>query len=277
MGIPYQTTTITAMTYEKKDLLLKVENVSMTIAAKQILHDVNFEIRDIVRPDTITGQIVALVGKSGVGKSTLLNILAGLEAPSTGKVLHSKAMIPIAPGDMGVVYQNYYLYNWRKVKTILKFAAQNNPTIQPADINEAIQGIANDFDLSDHLNKYPAQLSGGQQQRIAIAEQILGGSDFLLLDEPFSGLDIITIDKVIDILVKVSKYDETKTIIIVSHDLANTIALADTIFVMSKKASQDAGTIVKQIDLIERGLCWHSNIKEMPEFRDTIKEIKQLL
>ena len=265
------------MNYEKKDTLLKVENISIKLGGNQILRDVNFEIKDIVRPNSITGQIVGLVGKSGVGKSTLLNILAGLEVPTTGQILQSKASLPIKPGDMGVVYQNYYLYSWRKIKTILKFTAAKNPAIKPSEINDAIQGIANDFDLSDHLDKYPAQLSGGQQQRIAIAEQILGGSEFLLLDEPFSGLDMITIDKVIDILIKVSKYDELKTIIIVSHDLPNTIALSDTIYVLAKQHGQEGGTIIKQIDLIERGLAWQSNVKDAPEFRDTIKEIKELL
>jgi len=265
------------MNYEKKDCLLKVENVSKKFGDKQVLHDINFEIKDIVRLGVITGQMVALVGKSGVGKSTLLNILAGLETPSAGKILQGSDSLPIEPGDMGVVYQNYYLYGWRKIRKILQFSAMKNPGIKPSEIKDAIDGIANDFDLSDHLDKYPSQLSGGQQQRIAIAEQILGGSNFLLLDEPFSGLDIITIDKVMDILVKVSNYDELKTIIIVSHDLANTIALADTIYVLAKQKGTDGGTIIKEIDLIERGLAWHTNVKGTPEFAETFKEIKNLL
>jgi polar amino acid transport system ATP-binding protein/sulfate transport system ATP-binding protein/NitT/TauT family transport system ATP-binding protein len=265
------------MDYERKETLLKVENVSIKLGGKQVLRDINFEIKDIIRPGVVTGQIVGLVGKSGVGKSTMLNILAGLETPSAGKISQGDSLLPVQPGDMGVVYQDYYLYNWRKVRTILKFTALKNQAIKAADANDAIQGIANDFDITDHLDKYPSQLSGGQQQRVAIAEQILGGSEFLLLDEPFSGLDMITIDKVIEILLKVSCYDEKKTIIVVSHDLSNTIALADTIYVLSKQKGQEGGTIVKQIDLIERGLAWHTNIKETAEFRDTIKEIKQLL
>jgi ABC-type nitrate/sulfonate/bicarbonate transport system ATPase subunit len=265
------------MDYQKKETLLKVENVCKQYGGKQVLHNVSFSVKDIVRPNVITGQMVGLVGKSGAGKSTLLNILAGLETPSSGQVLQGIPQVPVKAGDMGVVYQNYYLYNWRKIRKILQFAASKNPEIPPNGIKDAIDGIANDFELADHLDKYPAQLSGGQQQRVAIAEQILGGSKFLLLDEPFSGLDIITIDRVMDILVKVSNYDELKTIIIVSHDLSNTVALADTIYVLAKQKGTEGGTIIKEIDLIERGLAWHPNLKGTPAFVETVKEIKGFL
>jgi ABC-type nitrate/sulfonate/bicarbonate transport system ATPase subunit len=265
------------MNYERKETLLKVLNVSKSYGNKSILRDINFEIKDIVRPYCVTGQVVALVGQSGSGKSTLFNIMAGILDPDTGTVLEGQKQIPVCIGDMGVVYQNYYLYGWRKVKTLLKFAAQKNPSLTSTDISDAVLGIAADFNFTDHLDKFPSQLSGGQQQRVAIAEQILCGSEFLLLDEPFSGLDMIMIDKVMNILMKVSTYDELKTLIIVSHDLPNTIAIADTVYILAKEPGKEGATITKEIDLIERGLAWHQNVKDLPQFVETLKEIKAAL
>lgn len=264
------------MVYEKKETLLEVKGVSKKYGDKQILRDINFQIKDIVRPYCVTGQVVALIGQSGSGKSTLLNILNGILTPDTGTITQIKEQ-PVKVGDMGVVYQNYLLYGWRKVKTILKFAAQKNDTLASTDIKDSVLGIAADFNISEHLDKFPCQLSGGQQQRVAIAEQILCGSEFLLLDEPFSGLDLIMIDKVLNILTKVSSYDELKTLIIVSHDLPNTIAIADTVYVLAKKPDKEGATITKEIDLIERGLAWHKDVKDQPQFIETLKEIKSLL
>jgi ABC-type nitrate/sulfonate/bicarbonate transport system ATPase subunit len=265
------------MLYAKKETLLKVENVSLKLGGKQILRDVNFHIEDIVRPDMIQGQIIALIGQSGAGKSTLFSLLAGLRKPDTGSILAGDKQLPVKIGDMGVVYQDYWIYDWRKVRSILTMAALKNPLNKKTDIGTVVTALAEEFSLSDHLEKFPKELSGGQKQRVSIAEQILVGSEFLLLDEPFSGLDIISIDKVIRMLVKASCVDEKKTLVIVSHDLSNAVAISDTVYVLAKADQKEGGTIVKTIDLIERDLAWHDDVKEMPKFKETIKEIKSLL
>lgn len=265
------------MLYQKNQTLLKVENVSIKLGGRQILRDINLEIKDIIRPDMVQGQIVALLGQSGVGKSTLFGLLAGLTVPDTGTIIQGLNQQAVKAGDMGVVYQNYYLFGWRKVKTLLDAAMKKNTRVKPEERKDFIAQTVSDLNLTDHLDKYVTQLSGGQQQRAAIAEQLLNGSEFLLLDEPFSGLDILTIDKVMNILIKVGNSDELKTLIIVSHDLPNTIAIADTVYVMAKVEGTEGATITKEIDLIERGLAWQKDIKERPEFISTLKEIKSLL
>lgn len=262
------------MQYLIGDTLLKVDNVSKSYDGKVVLRDINFEVKDIIRPNIQQGQVVSLVGQSGVGKSTLFDILSGTLRPDTGSVLIGKGKKEACIGDMGVVLQDYFIYPWRKVKTILAFAVEKNPKIKAADRDAAITDIADQFNLSDHLAKYPHQLSGGQKQRVSIAEQLLIGDDFILLDEPFSGLDGLMIDKVTDLLDKVAQSDELKTLIIVSHDLVNSLAISDTVFVLAKEEGKEGATITKQIDLISRGLCWHSDIKEMPQFRDLLKEVK---
>ena len=91
---------------------------------------------------------------------------------------------------MGVIFQNYYLFEWRTIHQSLMMAAKQNPGLKGKE-KEAVQKWAADFGLTDHLHQYPQQLSGGQRQRASIIQQLLKGSDFLLLDEPFSGLDAI--------------------------------------------------------------------------------------
>lgn len=265
--------------YFYKETLLKVSNVSKLYSTssgyKQVLRDINFEVKDVVCPGRIQGQVIGLVGQSGGGKTTLLNLLAGVDQPTKGEITAGIPLKPIVIGEMGVVYQNYYLYEWEKVQSILEMAVEKNPAVK--DKKQQIESIANDFNISEHLKKYPAQLSGGQKQRVAVAEQILCGNEFILLDEPFSGLDVMMIDKVIDFLVKVSLTDELKTLIIVSHDLYSTCAIADTVMILAKEKEKEGSTIVKQINMMDRGLAWRKDVKDDPMFNQTIKEIKSLL
>src|SRR6202012_3739044 len=138
---------------------------------------------------------------------------------------------PVQPGDMGVIFQNYYQFGWRTVHQSLMLAARKNKAL-PGKEEETIQAYARQFDVPDILHRYPAQLSGGQQQRVSIIQQLLKGSDFLLLDEPFSGLDVCVLDKVVELLIRVSLSDELKTLIIVSHDIETAVAISDTVFIL---------------------------------------------
>lgn len=268
--------------YSYKNVLLSASNVSKSYGAKQVLRDINFEIKDIICPGRTQGQIIGLVGQSGGGKTTLLNLLAGLDQPTTGIITAGIPLAPVKAGRMGVVYQNYYLYQWETVRNILEMAMKKNPFLY--NLKEkienrvmALDAIVGDFNLSEHMKKYPSQLSGGQKQRVALAEQILCGNEFILLDEPFSGLDMLMIDKVMNFLIKVSLTDELKTLIIVSHDLSNTCAISDTVFVLAKENGKEGSTITKCMNMMDRGLAWRMDVKDDPMFRETLKEIKSFL
>ena len=177
---------------------------------------------------------------------------------------------------MGVIFQNYYLFGWRTVKQSLLLAARQNKALSGKE-EDTIRRYAQQFELSDTLQRYPSQLSGGQQQRVSIIQQLLKGSDFILLDEPFSGLDICVLDKVVELLLQVSLSDERKTLIIVSHDIATAVAISDTVFILGKRAGQEGSTLVKEIDLIERDLAWKKNVRGEKAFAETIAEIKGCL
>ena len=276
--------------YTKQDVLLQATDVSLSYDRRCILYDIHFTVRDIVRPGLQQGQVVSLVGRSGMGKTQLFRLLSGLQRPDSGEIT-IRERIPSArpdgsiqvyrerivqPGDMGVIFQNYYQFGWRTVQQSLMLAARQNKALAGKE-EDAIRQYTQQFDIADVLSRYPAQLSGGQQQRVSIIQQLLKGSDFLLLDEPFSGLDVCVLDKVVELLLQVSLSDELKTLIIVSHDIATATAISDTVFILGKKPGHEGSTLVREIDLIERGLAWRRDVRQEKAFADTIQEIKDCL
>jgi len=259
-------------THTKAEILLKAENVQLIYEEKIILRDINFNIRNIIRPGVNQGQVVSLIGRSGIGKTQLFRLLSGLRKPSSGKITINNDQV-VKAGDMGVIFQNYYLFEWRTVMQSLMLAAKQNPQLKGKE-KEAIENYAAAFDIREHLSLYPQQLSGGQRQRASIIQQLLKGSDFLLLDEPFSGLDVCVLDKVVELLLQVSVSDELKTLIIVSHDIPTAVAISDTVFILGTEKGRPGATIKKEIDLIERDIAWKTFIKNERAFLDTVEEIK---
>lgn len=259
----------------KTKTLLQVNNVNLQYDDKIILRNINFGIKDIIRPGMQQGQVVSLIGRSGIGKTQLFKILSGLQQPTSGKVVINGGK-EVTAGDMGVIFQNYYLFEWRSIQQSLMMAAKQNPELKGKE-KDAIESYAVDFNLKEHLHKYPNQLSGGQRQRVSIIQQLLKGSNFLLLDEPFSGLDVCIQDKITELLLKVSISDELKTLIIVSHDISTAVAISDTVYILGNEPGKPGATIKKEIDLIARDLAWHEDIKTMPAFVETIEEIKGCL
>jgi len=259
----------------KTNTLLEAKNIQLSYADKVILRDINFCIKDIVRPGMQQGQVVSLIGRSGIGKTQLFKILSGLQKPGAGAVTIQNNKV-VQPGDMGVIFQNYYLFEWRTVYQSLSLAAKQNQLLKGKE-KEVIEKYAADFQLQDELQKYPQQLSGGQRQRVSIIQQLLKGSDFLLLDEPFSGLDVCVLDKVTELLLQVSVSDELKTLIIVSHDISTSVAISDTVLIMGNETGKPGATVKKEIDLIERDLAWKKDIKKEKTFIETVEEIKACL
>ena len=260
--------------FSKQEILLHVQDVNLTYD-RPILRDINFQIKNIVRPGLSQGQVVSLIGRSGIGKTQLFKLLAGLQQPTSGTITLANDK-PVKAGDMGVIFQNYYLFEWRTIQQSLLLAAKQNPKLKCKE-TEAINSYAEQFQLTNHLKLYPSQLSGGQRQRASIIQQMLKGSTFILLDEPFSGLDVLMLDKAVETLVDVSLSDELVTLIIVSHDIENSVAISDTVFILGTEADKAGATIKKEIDLIECDLAWHQDVKHEPGFAEVIKEIKACL
>lgn len=262
--------------YQVKDVILKAENINLSYDNRRILRDVNFEIHDIVRPNVIQGQIAALIGRSGIGKTQLFKILAGIKEPDSGKVGILHDLHPVKVGEVGVVYQNYLLFNHRTIYENLKIGLDysENKAKTAKEKESIIKEYAESFNLSEHLKKYPVQLSGGQRQRVSIIQQILTGNRFILLDEPFSGLDMLMVDKVVELLNKIALSHEYNTFIIVSHDIENALAISDTAFIMANEKGKEGATITEKIDLMGMDLAWDPDIKKKPEFHKLLESIK---
>ena len=141
--------------YELKGTILKADKVSVTLDGCPILRDVNFEIRDIVRPDTVAGQVVGLLGPSGIGKTTLFRILAGLDQPDSGRVTLGDDAKPIERGMVGVVAQNYPLFDHRTVLGNLMVAGRQ-AGLSRQQAREKAVGFLKRFDLEDKAEALPA-------------------------------------------------------------------------------------------------------------------------
>jgi ABC-type nitrate/sulfonate/bicarbonate transport system ATPase subunit len=267
--------------YEKKEVILDLDKVNLTLGGNTILRDLSVQVKNITRPDVVQGQIVGFLGPSGVGKTKLFEIMAGLLEPTSGSVRLGYPLEPVSVGKVGVVQQNYPLFQHRTVWGNLLVAAGRNPALTAKDRTEKVKDILQRFGLYAQREHYPAQLSGGQRQRVAIAQQLICDGTFLLLDEPFSGLDVNMIHEVSDMLIEISNQDELNTIIVVSHDISSTAAIADTLWIMGRDRTPDnkvvPGAYIKHVyDLIERDLCWRKDIHDHFGFSELVKEVRAL-
>ena len=247
-----------------------------------MLKDVNMLIKNIVRDGhSATGQVIAVIGRSGRGKSTLFRGLTGLLKPTSGQILITDLKTAdvndakvIEEGDMGFVDQKYTLFRHKTVEDIMHYSMRKS-TLKAAEKEELITKYLQDWGLDEHRKKYSCELSGGQRQRTAIIEQILSSKHFMILDEPFSGLDVGNIEKLRQAFEKIRNDNEYNTIIFSTHDIKLAIELADVIYVIGfPEGVTDYSTIVKCYDLKAMGLAW---VEYNDEHRELYKNIKELV
>ena len=264
--------------YELHSPVLQARGIDLSLGGAPILRGVDLEVRDVVRPGTCTGQVVALLGPSGVGKTTLFRVLAGLQPPDAGSVLIGTPGVPVERGMVGVVAQNYPLFAHRSVLGNLVVAGR-----RAGQSRQQARARATDmlhrFDLLDRASLYPSQLSGGQRQRVAIAQQFMCSEHFLLLDEPFSGLDPIAVEKVAEMLVEVANLDELNTVIVVTHDINAALEVADVVWLLGRDrdpagAPVPGARIQETYDLMECGLAWHKGIGSSPRLLEMAAKIR---
>jgi len=183
--------------------------------------------------EVASGEFVCLLGPSGCGKSTLLNILAGFDQPSEGAVEFEGAPVRGAGKDRVMFFQDAgsALLPWLSAEENVRFALRVRKLPReewPAIIDKYLVMV----DLKDHRHKFPAQLSGGMRQRLQIARALAVEPKVLLMDEPFAALDALTRRRMHGFLLDIWKRTG-KTIVFVTHDIAEAVTLADRICVMS--------------------------------------------
>jgi nitrate/nitrite transport system ATP-binding protein len=202
-----------------------------------VFEDVSFEIGK--------GEFVCIIGHSGCGKTTILNVLAGLEKPSAGYAFIDGREITGPSLDRGVVFQAHALMPWLSVKGNIAFAVKSKwPQWSGAQIEMHTQKFIDLVHLQGSEDKKPSQLSGGMKQRVGIARAFAIQPKMLLLDEPFGALDALTRGNIQDELLEIVK--ETKqTVFMITHDVDEAILLADKIFLMSNGAKAVIAEIVE--------------------------------
>ncbi|MBB6369329.1 ATP-binding cassette domain-containing protein [Chryseobacterium shigense] len=271
------------MTYHFEETLLYIDNLSVAYDENIIIKDISLIEKNVVRAGIEnTGQLVAVVGRSGRGKSTFFKALTGLVSPKTGKILirdfekeDINAARSVEEGDIGFVDQKYTLFRHKTVKQTFEYALRKT-SLSKEEKNKKIEEYASKWGLEKCLDKYPNELSGGQRQRTAIIEQLFSSDKYIVLDEPFSGLDVGNIEEVKKTFGMLCDESEHNTIMFSTHDIKLAIELAQSIYVIGYPTidgnKKDYGTIVARYDLREMGLAW----KEYgDEHRDLFKEIVQ--
>ena len=263
--------------YELREVLLHAEKIYLRFGDNLVLRDVDLKVQNIVRPTrTATGQVIGLLGPSGMGKTQLFRILAGLNQPDTGTVLIGPKQVPVTPGMVGVVAQHYPLFRHRTVLGNL-IVAGVQAGMSRREARDKTFELLKRFGLEERAKYYPAQLSGGQRQRVAIAQQFMCSEHFLFMDEPFSGLDPIALKKVYKLVDDVANMDDLNTTIVITHDIEAAVEVADTLWLLGRDRDEAGNAIPgariqRKYDLIERGLAWRPDVSGESAFFDVVRE-----
>lgn len=272
---------------ESKEPIISVEGLSVAYGDKKIIQNINFQEKDVIRPNRVQGQNIAFVGRSGRGKSTLFRSLAGLEKPTTGRILIADVASQngtehppfkeVEEGDVGFVNQGYMLFRHKTIYQAMQFAMRKQSE-SDAKKHDKIMTNLKEWGLENVKDQYPNELSGGQRQRTAILEQVLSSTNYIILDEPFSGLDVGNIQNVGNAFRLINEQHELNTIIFCTHDIELAVDLADTIYVVgyprdSKGQLENVGTLVKRFDLKSLGLSWFDHMTK--QHHDLVEEVKQ--
>ena len=213
---------------------LKIESLNKTyVAGKPVFANVSFTIDK--------GEFVIIIGHSGCGKTTVLNVLAGLDTATSGNVFMDNREIS-GPGlERGVVFQSHALMPWLTVRKNIAFAVISRwPDWNKARVNEHVERFVALVGLTAAIDKKPSQLSGGMKQRVGIARAFAIQPKMLLLDEPFGALDALTRGTIQDELMTIVR-ETQQTVFMITHDVDEAILLADRILLMSNGTENEGG------------------------------------
>ena len=202
---------------------------------------------------------ICLLGPSGCGKSTLLRIVAGLDTPTTGRVLLDGAPVTGPGADRGMVFQSYTLFPWLTVKDNICFGLREKAVPAPEQARLARHYVER-VGLTGFEDHYPNMLSGGMQQRTALARALANDPKILLVDEPFGALDNQTRTLMQELLLGIWEA-ERKTVLFVTHDIDEAIFMANRVAVLTARPGR-----IKSDVAIDLPHPRHYTIKTSPEF-----------
>ena len=215
---------------------LQIEKLGKAYQAdKPVFADVSFSVA--------RGEFVCIIGHSGCGKTTILNVLAGLDSASVGHAFMDGREIAGPSLERGVVFQSHALMPWLTVRQNIAFAVKSKwPDWKTAQVNEHVEKHVDMVGLLPAIDKKPSQLSGGMKQRVGIARAFAIQPKMLLLDEPFGALDALTRGTIQDELMGIVRQTQ-QTVFMITHDVDEAILLSDRILLMSNGSETSGGYV----------------------------------
>ncbi|HPU20026.1 MAG TPA: ABC transporter ATP-binding protein [Alicycliphilus sp.] len=237
---------------------LSIQGVSRTFTSEkgkstQALLPVDFDVKE--------NDFVTILGPSGCGKSTMLRIVAGLDHPTSGRVLLDGRPVEGPGADRGMVFQSYTLFPWLTIEQNIRFGLRERGMPESQQKERAQYFIAK-VGLRGFEQHFPKQLSGGMQQRTAIARALANDPKILLMDEPFGALDNQTRVLMQELLLGIWEA-ERKTVMFVTHDIDEAIFMANRVAVFSARPGRIKSEIAVNLPHPR-----HYTIKTSPEFMD---------
>jgi NitT/TauT family transport system ATP-binding protein len=248
--------------------LLNVDKVSQVFSTgsgesrKPVLSDVSMSLK--------TGEIVALLGRSGSGKSTLLRIISGLIQPTEGTVTISGELVTGPAEDVAMVFQSFALFPWLNVLDNVEIGPRANGVPLDETRQRALKAI-DTIGLDGFESAYPKELSGGMRQRVGFARALVMQPKILLMDEPFSALDVLTAETLRTDLLDLWQEGRMpiKSILMVTHNIEEAVLMSDRILVLSSNPGRIASEIPVTIP--------HPRDRLEPEFRALVDKIYALM
>jgi NitT/TauT family transport system ATP-binding protein len=244
---------------------LRVENVSKIFpavsksAAVQALQNVSLDVN--------TNEFVSILGHSGCGKTTLLNLIAGFEKPSSGRIECAGKEVKEPGAERAMVFQDYALFPWLTVRDNIAFGL-NLKKMDSGLINQKVEHFANLVGLGAFVESYPHQLSGGMRQRVSIARALAVDPTVLLMDEPFAALDAQNRAMMQQEMIRILA-EESKTVVLVTHSIEESINLSDVIIVMTRRPGR-----VKEIIRVPEP---RRMVEDTPSYLEVRKKIRDLI
>ena len=250
---------------------LSIENISMRFDLPdgghvQALKDVSLHLKK--------GELMSVLGPSGCGKTTLLNIVAGFLAPTSGVIRMNNHEVSGPDAERGMVFQKGALFEWMSVRQNVEFGPRMKG-VPAKERQESSDHLLEIVGLQDFKEKAVYELSGGMQQRVALARCLANDPDVILMDEPLGALDALTREKMQGLVLKLWK-ETGKTVILITHSVEEALLLGERLLVMAPRP----GRIHREYNLpfAEQGVNMDlREVKKNPEFGKTRDEILSMI
>ena len=229
--------------------LLSVERVTHSFGSgRPVFEELSFALME--------GEFLGIVGASGAGKSSLLNLAAGLDAPRAGRILYRGRAVSGPSSDRVLLFQDHSLFPWKTALENVAFPLKAKGMKGPEREAEALKGLAR-MRLVEHAHVYPQALSGGMRQRVAIARALAASPDLLLLDEPFSSLDPFQSNALQDEIFPLLR-GLKKSLVYVTHNMEDALRRCDRVLVLAGRPASlreefvAAGGLSDELEIVER-------------------------